>query len=32
MNWLEKPDDEFVAFIHLMHRDGKLEVVNVKIS
>jgi len=30
--WYTKSDDEFVAFMHLMNRDGKLEVVNVGVS
>jgi hypothetical protein len=30
--WYSKSDDEFVAFMHLMFRDGKFEVVNVGVS
>ena len=30
--WYAKSDDEYIAFIHLMDRDGKIEVVNVLVS
>jgi len=30
--WYTKSEDEFVAFIHLLERDGTIEVVNVLVS
>jgi len=30
--WYTKSDDEFVAFMHLMYRENKIEVVNAGVS
>ena len=30
--WYSKSDDEFLAFIHIVQRNEKLEVVNVSVS
>jgi hypothetical protein len=30
--WYSKSTDEFVAFLHLVENDGKVEVVNVSVS
>ena len=30
--WYSKSDDEFLAFVHIVQRNGKLEVVNASVS
>jgi hypothetical protein len=30
--WYSKSDDEFLAFVHIVERDGKLEVLNASVS
>ena len=30
--WHSKSDDEFLAFVHIAQRNGKLEVVNASVS
>ena len=30
--WYTKSDDEFIAFVHLVYRQGKMEVVNAGVS
>jgi hypothetical protein len=30
--WYSNSDDEFLAFVHIMYRNGALEVVNVSVS
>lgn len=30
--WYSKSEDEFLAFVHIVHRNGKLEVVNASVS
>ena len=30
--WYSKSDDEFLAFVHIVHRNDKLEVVNASVS
>jgi len=30
--WYTKSDDEFVAFIHLVEKNNKVEVINVSVS
>jgi len=30
--WYSKSEDEFLAFVHIIHRNGRLEVVNVSVS
>lgn len=30
--WYTKSDNEYLAFIHLVENDGKIEVVNVSVS
>ena len=30
--WYSKSDDEYLAFIHVIKRNGKLEVVNASVS
>lgn len=30
--WYSKSDDEFLAFVHIIKRNGKIEVINVSVS
>jgi len=30
--WYSKSDDEFLAFVHIVQRNGKLEIVNTSVS
>ena len=30
--WYSKSDDEFLAFVHIVQRNGKLEVINASVS